>query len=590
MKQFLKIFMVTLTVMSLFAACKKLDSITHNENGNKVDLSSSATNLAPAVADSNNAVVSFTWSNPNYATDTANFKFVLEIDSVGRNFSQAVKKIVVGANSTTLTGRELNAILLGYGFTIGAPYNMEARVLSSYGNNNEQYESNTVNLSVSAFNDPPSFATSATDVTLTLATAADPATTFTWTQAFTGYSGTVTYTIEYDLDGAGFASPDSFDPDPSTPFTTTPTVAEVNQAAINAGITPGGDGILEYRLKAVTALGAVSYSNVVTIHVQTYISLLRFYMPGGYQAATGNGNDWDPPTAPQLVRDQRAGLLNNMYYIYIYLPANAEFKFTQGASWTTNYGTGATPGTLAINGGNLSVPTAGWYRISINRTSLEYNIMQGRMGFVGGAVGAGWSPPDVFPNYALGNSATNLFVGLTDFVAGGWKLIDNDAWNSGSNAVDETRSYGTPLPDGGTLETNGANFADITTPGRYRAIWDGRDVDNTKYFFSPATEMRIVGNGLTGVPDWDPGASPAMTYSGNGVWTITLPMDANEDFKFVAGNAWGAFDYEDNSSQSQATGVAKKIKWEGGDNFKTPATAGSYTITLNENAQTVTVN
>jgi hypothetical protein len=35
-----------------------------------------------------------------------------------------------------------------------------------------------------------------------------------------------------------------------------------------------------------------------------------------------------------------------------------------------------------------------------------------------------------------------------------------------------------------------------------------RDVKNMKYQISPATEMRVVGNGLTGVPEWNPGASP----------------------------------------------------------------------------------
>jgi hypothetical protein len=216
--------------------------------------------------------------------------------------------------------------------------------------------------------------------------------------------------------------------------------------------------------------------------------------------------------------------------------------------------------------------------------------MSGRMGFVGGATGAGWDPPSVFPNYALGNSATNLFVGLTNFTSGGWKLIDNNAWDNGSQSVSETRSYGTSGGDGSTLQVNGSNFNDYASPGRQRVIWDGRDRDNIKYFTSPGAEMRVVGNGMTGVPDWNPGASPQMTYAGNGIWTITLALDANEEIKFLAGNDWGAFDYEDNSGGSQATGTPRKIKWEGGDNFKTPTTAGTRTITLNENLQTVTIN
>jgi len=357
---------------------------------------------------------------------------------------------------------------------------------------------------------------------------------------------------------------------------------------LTSGITGGNSGTVEYRIKAVTAQGAISYSNPVSVTIESYIPILRFYMPGSYQASTGNGNDWDPGTAPELIRDLRTSVFNDMFYIYIWLPANAEFKVTQGRSWDVNYG--GTGGTLALNGANFKVNSAGVYRVSINRKTLLYDISPGRMGFVGGATGAGWNPPNVFPDYALGAPATNLFVGITNFTADGWKLIDNDHWNDGSNHVAETRSYGSNGGSGSAVETNGPNFPNITTAGRYRVIWDGRDVDNTVYQLSPAAEMRLVGDGLQGVPDWNPGASPQMTYSGGGVWTITIALKADKDFKFLAGNDWGALDYEDNSGQSQATGTSKKIKWDGGPNFKTPTVAGTYTVTLNENTQTVTVN
>ena len=106
---------------------------------------------------------------------------------------------------------------------------------------------------------------------------------------------------------------------------------------------------------------------------------------------------------------------------------------------------------------------------------------------------------------------------------------------------------------------------------------------------SPAAEMRLVGDGINqaGVNDWDPPSSPQMTYNGNGVWTITITLKANKDIKFLAGNAWGAFDYEDNGA---GAGIDRKIRWEGGNNFKTPAVAGTYTVTLNENLQTMKIN
>src|SRR5690606_10356633 len=218
------------------------------------------------------------------------------------------------------------------------------------------------------------------------------------------------------------------------------------------------------------------------------------YLAGNFQAATNHGNDWSPETGPEMIRDLRPGLLNNMYYIYIWLPANTSFKVTQGRSWDINYGQNG--GNLEAPGNDFNVPNAGYYRISIDRANMKYDIREGRMGFVGGATGAGWDPPGVFPNYAMGLAATNLFVGLTNLNTDQWKLIDNTAWNNGSNSVDETRSYGTESGPGSTLQVNGDNFASPAAAGRYRVIWDGRNPDDVKYDMSPATEMRLVGDGI----------------------------------------------------------------------------------------------
>ncbi len=581
--------LITLVVASVFVitACTKVDDLPYYGKGNAIALSSSKTIITAAASDSLTNVIAFSWTNPNYASDSATYKYVLEIDSVGRNFVKKTTKTVIGARTTSFTGKELNAMVLGYGFTLGRPFTLEARVISSYGNNNEQYTSNVITFEMTPYNDPSVLTTANTSVTGTLATAGQLSNTFSWTTSFNGYTGNVTYVLQYDSAGKNFVAPQEI-PVGANLYTKALTQGEMNETALNSGIPGGNSGKVEYRLKATTAQGAVSYSNVVNVTIQSYLPILRFYLPGGYQAATGNGNNWDPGTAPELIRDIRSAALNKLYYIYIYLPGGSEFKVTQGRAWDVNYG--GSGGDLAPGGANFSVATSGFYRISIDRANMKYDIREGRMGFVGGATGAGWTPPNVFPNYALGNAATNLFVGLTDFTTGGWKLIDHNDWNNGDITAVNARSYGAAGGSGSTLEVNGANMPDITTAGRYRVIWDGRNVDNIKYEMSPATEMRIVGDGIQGVPAWNPGGSPQMTYSGNGVWTITVTLIAGKDIKFLAGNDWGAFDYEDNSGGSTATGTARKIKWEGGDNFKTPVVTGSYTITLDEKAQTVTIN
>jgi hypothetical protein len=597
MKYFSKLLLAATAIIAVYSGCKKLDeadALPVYQLGNSPVLSSTVTTVAPALADTNKAVLSFSWTNPHYANDSATTKYILEIDSTGKNFAKENTKTVIGALATSLTGRDLNAILLNLGFKLNTAQTIDARLISSYNNNNERYMSNVLKVGVTPFADPSVLTSANAAVTVTLPNAALPSNTFNWTASFKGYSDIVTYTLQYDSATKNFVTPTEIAVGPSI-LTKGLTQGEMNATALTSGIPGGNTGTVEYRIKAVTAKGATVYSNVVNVSIKSYVPIIRMYLPGSYQASTGNGNDWDPPTAPELIRDLRPGVFNDMYYIYIYLPAGAQFKVSEGRSWNIAYGTAAAPGTMTSNnGGNFTVVTAGFYRITVNRTTLKYDIREGRMGFVGGSTAAGWNPPGVFPTYAMGTSATNLFVGINTFpTTGGWKLIDNNAWDNGSKAVDETRSYGTPNGDGSTLEVNGSNFADITTaPVRNRVIWDGRDVNNVKYFMSPAVEMRVVGDGINqaGVNDWDPASSPQMTYTGNGIWTISITLKANKEIKFLAGNAWGAFDYEDNSNQSQAVGVDKGIKWEGGSNFKTPAAAGTYTITLNENSQTMRIN
>ncbi len=586
MRNYFKIPGLLALAITVLAGCHKVADLPYYDKGTAVTLTANKSSVAPTPADSLNKVVEFNWTNPKYAQDSSQYKYVLEIDSTGRNFAKESTKIITGSLTTSLTGKELNAILLNYGFSLGTPYDLDIRVSSSYGNNNEKYLSNVVKVRVTPYNDPAVLTTQKTSVTGTLATQANPSNTFSWTTAFNGYTGNVTYSVQYDSAGKNFVSPFEIAVGVNQ-YSKGLNEGEMNQTALDAGIPGGNTGKVEYRLKAVTARGAVSYSNVVNVTIVSYLPIVRFYMPGGYQAATGNGNDWDPGTAPEFIRDLRAGAFNKLYYMYIFLPAGAEFKITQGRAWDINYG--GSGGVLSSGGANLSVATAGVYRISIDRTGLAYDIRAGRMGFVGGATGAGWDPPSTFPNYAMGYAAPNLFVGLTDFTASGWKLIDNNAWNDGSINVTNTRSYGSTGGSGSSMVVNDANMPDITTAERKRVIWDGRDPNNIKYEISPATEMRVVGDGIQGVNAWDPPTSPQMTYSGNGVWTITLTLIANKDIKFLAGNNWGAFDYEDNSGGSQGA-TPRPIKWEGGNNFKTPTTTGSYTITLNENTQRVTIN
>ena len=142
--RFIKIFLLlTLGIAGLLTACSKVDSLPVYGEGTAPTLTASASTIAPVAADSNKVALTLSWTNPKHATDTSNYKFVVEIDSTGKGFANAASKTVTGTWGTSFTAKELNNILLAKGYAFNVPVDMDVRVISSYSNNNERLTSNT---------------------------------------------------------------------------------------------------------------------------------------------------------------------------------------------------------------------------------------------------------------------------------------------------------------------------------------------------------------------------------------------------------------------------------------------------------------
>jgi len=357
----------------------------------------------------------------------------------------------------------------------------------------------------------------------------------------------------------------------------------IDSALTANGINQSDIAKLQWTVVATSGTFSQSADYINQLYILREVKL---YLVGGSTPA-----DWSPPNSIRLIEDaSRPGV----FYMYTMLTTGGGgFKFlSENTDWSTPtqkiYGdvdASGMSGNLLQSGGsnNLLTPSGdGVYRITVDLSNNKYYIQKqfGRMGIVGGGTVAGWNPPAVFPSQEMGFLSTNLFLGITSITSNGeYKMLDNNDWPNGS--LTYTRDY----EDGGNgklVENGNTNFRWTDATGPVRVIWDARDVKNMKYVISPATEMRVVGNGLTGVPEWNPGASPAMTYAGNGKWTITLNLTSNKEFKFLSGNDWGAFDYEDAGNG--------KITWDGPNNFKTPAASGNYTITLDEYTGKYTIN
>ena len=155
MKRILNFFLFITALTVLLASCDKVGSLPFYGKGTNPVLTPSTTTVAPTAADSNNTVLTLSWTYPNHATDSGNIKYTVEIDSTGKNFANAATKVVMGKLSTSFLAKELNSILLGFGYAFNVAVDMDVRVISSYANNNERLPSNVVKIRMTPYRIPP---------------------------------------------------------------------------------------------------------------------------------------------------------------------------------------------------------------------------------------------------------------------------------------------------------------------------------------------------------------------------------------------------------------------------------------------------
>lgn len=155
MKNIFKVFLLLVGAAIFFASCDKKETLPVYQNGIAPVLSSDVNAVAAAPADSDNVALKLSWTNPAYATDSLNNKYIIQIDSAGKDFSNAYSLTVSGVSDTSFTAKELNSILLGFGFDFGIAYGIDIRVVSSYANNNDQKISNVISITATPYKIPP---------------------------------------------------------------------------------------------------------------------------------------------------------------------------------------------------------------------------------------------------------------------------------------------------------------------------------------------------------------------------------------------------------------------------------------------------
>lgn len=188
------------------------------------------------------------------------------------------------------------------------------------------------------------------------------ATTIVWDYAkYDGTQTVINYEVEMAKAGTDFKTVNVISK--TTERFVALTVAQLNQAALDTGLTPNTSSDAEIRIKSVVGAGGLpQYSNVIKIKVTPYPAWDDWGIIG---SATPGG--WDNDT--DLAYD-----LSTKKYTYNGALIVGEYKFRKDNAWTLNYGDDGNNLSLEANGANIPITVAGNYKIVIDFNAKTYTV------------------------------------------------------------------------------------------------------------------------------------------------------------------------------------------------------------------------
>ena len=429
MKNIYKYFLLAFIAMVALASCqKKAESLPYYQSGTTPELTLSTNTIALSAANATQDVVTFSWTDPKFATDVDNYKYVIELAPKGTSFANAVAFTYTGSEkSLAVTGADLNNALVAWGKPFAIASELDVRLKSSYGNNNDMKVSEVTSLSVTPYAVPFTLSASSTGVfSPTPQTKDDYLTRLSWTAPSYGAS-TLSYVIQYAKAGTSFANATDITI-PADSLGKSLTGMELFQWASATQIALNTTGSIDVRVKAiVNKTGQVSYSSTQTLSVKPVEMTLYMYVPGDYQG-------WNPGAAPRLAS---ADGINYEGYIWVPAGGTGEFKINAEPDWDhANYGgtSTATGGVLDAAGGNLKWPATGaYYLLKVNMTTKEWTVLKTDWKIIGAATPGGWdnATPMTY------DATTGKWKITLTVTAGEFKFRANDNWDlslgSGSN-------------------------------------------------------------------------------------------------------------------------------------------------------------
>ena len=261
----------------------------------------------------------------------------------------------------------------------------------------------------------------------------------------------------------------------------------------------------------------------------------------------------------------------NVIVSYVTL-VTGEIKFRLNNDWGTNYGDNGADGTLDQDGSNIAV-TAGTYKITVNKSTLNYTIEPYSWGIVGSGYNNWGNPMDNDNNPDTPDvvvpDAKFYYDPTSDTWKVGVKLVDGEIKVRLNN--DWGTNYGA---SGSSLVQDGPNIA--VTAGYYTMTID---LNNSTYSLVAANVWGVVGSGYnnwacdTCIPDFRLTQINSDTILGDIVTLI------DGEIKFRVNSDWGT-NYGDNG----ADGTLDQ------DGSNIAVTAGQYRVVIDLVSNTYKLN
>ena len=315
-----------------------------------------------------------------------------------------------------------------------------------------------------------------------------------------------------------------------------------------------------------------AYTNAIYIQRE-----VTFYL-------VGNITGWDINNPMAIISDLKLDRYGKVFYAYLSLKANDEFKFfkTKG-DWGSGYGSVTDEGggafTTGFNqGGNFKITADGIYRVTLDVENNKAWIQQKQVGIVGNM--QGWSEGSPINGVYL--QANKFLIIANSSGTDEFKFHDGTEWNN--SAPNRARWWGKGAADGVLdVDGNGANLVANTTP-YIRAFWDGTNPQQVKYTILPGTVF-LIGDATAGGWNENSDQLPALAYQGNGLWKATVSLTPGQ-FKFLLKK--GTWDYNYGGPNNDNNPLAGGAIKEGSGNIVV-GTAGTYTVELDEYKRTYKV-